>query len=242
MSRVVTTGLEIAAGDARVDEPHMAHQQWVHDVLTGGCGLQLPIALLGPDIAIESTRLLVRGDGAVGCVPVHQQGHAPGLLLDPRHTITVVCLLARDPTSHPTAWAGVAEHTPGGGYLRHDYRHHCGVFGQLPRLRRMSVPAARIPGSAVSLRRGPGPRWYGTSIGLHPGQMLVVDARTLWTCGAGDQPWMALIVRLIAPGAVLARPEHAPPIVRLSGTFAHWNSPARHLREARRASDRRLGP
>ncbi|MGC0421636.1 hypothetical protein ABIA38_007172 [Embleya sp. AB8] len=244
VDRVVAAGVDVAAGGARVDEPHVAHLGWVREVLDGGGGLQLPIGLLGPDVAIESSRLLVRGVGVVGCVPVHQEGRGPGLLLDPRYAITVVCLLARDPGLRSVEWAGVAEHTPGERYLRHDYRYPCGAFGPLPRLRRSSVPAPRVPGSGVSLHRAAEPRWYGTPVGLEPGQTLVVDARTLWACGAGEQPWMALIVRLIAPGAVIARPECAPPIVRVSGAFSYWNSPGRHLhlREARRRSARELGP
>jgi len=215
LAGLVDDGLGILDGATRLDDPHTGHAGWIGRVL-GPAALALPRAVLGNDLAIESSRLLVLRPGAVAGVPVHQCGHGPGLLLDPRRMLTMVCLFAHDDMSG-VPWARVAEYTPADGYMRHDYAGDAGSLGRLPRLR----------------RENDGPRWCRSQPIVRPGDVLHVDGRTLLTYGT-SAPWMALVIRLIAPGAVVARPTHAPRVRRVSGSATRWGAASRELASALR--------
>jgi len=203
--------LGIAGGRARVDHPHLHGGPWLRSVVTGRAGLELPRVLLGDDLAIESSRLFVHRPGEPAAVPVHQDVPEHGLL-DPRFAVTALYLLAHEGFGQ---FARTAPHTHADGFLPHEPAD-TGVFGELPRL-----------------DRADGRRWWTARVPLLPGDVLCTDLRTLRTFGT-DAPWMALVVRWVAPAAVVGRSAGAPPIVRVWGSFVAWDQAAALARARRR--------
>ncbi|MFF7249980.1 hypothetical protein ACFZBU_39530 [Embleya sp. NPDC008237] len=206
--------LAAADGAARVDDMHLEHWPLIQRLADTTEALTLVRNMLGPDLDVESSRILVhRGPAAM---PVHQDGAGPGLLLDPRHTVTSVYVLAHD---GDTAFATVVPTSLADGYLRHGTLD-CSEFGSLPRL----LPE-------------PGRRGRSTDVDLPPGHALHCDPRTLRQYGSSAF-WVALILRWVTPLGVVRRPAGAPPIRRVSGEFVHWHEPA----ALERARSKRFGP
>ncbi|MFE3205693.1 hypothetical protein [Embleya sp. NPDC059237] len=203
----------VAAGAARLDDVHHTHPRLVRGLLDTTEALCLPGIALGPDLAIESSRLLTHRAGQEAAVPCHQDGIAPGLLLDARHAMTAVYLLAHDGA---LPFARVAVASLADAYLPHR-PVAAGAFGTLLRAERG--------------RR----RWMGTDIDLRPGQALYLDTRTLRSIGT-DASWSALTLRLVTPLGVVRRPADAPVLRSLrAGSRVRWHDPASLQRARRRA-------
>jgi len=211
--RINARVLAIAGGRPRVDNPHLDGAPWLQHVVTGRAGLELPRILLGNDLAIESSRLLVHRPDEPAAVPVHQDVSEHGWL-DPRFSVTALYLLAHE-GFEPFVRTGPYTHAE--GFHPHEPTD-TGAFGQLPRLVRED-----------------GRRWWTARVPVLPGDVLCADLRTLRTFGT-NAAWMALVVRWVTPAGIIERAPDAPPIVRVRGRFVAWDQPAALARARRRAT------
>lgn len=211
----VTEALAAADGAARLDAVHHTHWPLLQRLFDTTGALCLARLALGGEIGIEASRLLVHRGGERAAVPVHQDGTGPGLLLDPRHALTVTYLLAHEGDE---PFARVAAASLADGYLPHAPLD-AGAFGAWPRLLR------------------DGRRWENTATHLRPGQALFADLRTLRSFGTASS-WMALTLRLVTPLGVIRRPTDATPIRRTGTSRIRWHDPAALHRARRKA----LGP
>ncbi|WP_406300861.1 hypothetical protein OG948_59095 (plasmid) [Embleya sp. NBC_00888] len=206
---IVAEGRAMAGDAARVDNPHVTHARWVERVI-GRHALALPRAGLGPDVGVVASSLLC-GSGGV-TVPMHQRGHGPGHLVDPRHAMGVVCLLAHD-GARP--WARVAPYTPGCGYMAHDYTALAGPFGVWPTL----------PGTDGRL-------FESADVDMSPGAVLYVDGRTLLSYGTAAS-WMALELLLVGRHGLIGSAADAPPVRTMSGSAVRWQARPRDVARLR---------
>jgi hypothetical protein len=195
--------LDTAAGESRVENPHLARPSWLQRVVTGRHPLDLPRTLLGPDLAIESSRLYTRDGTRPGAIPLHQDQPEHGTL-DPRFALTGLYLIGHTGSA---PFARVAPHSHAHGHLPHE-PHSTVAFGELPRL-----------------VRDDGRRWWQAEPAFDVGDVLYLDPRTLRTFGT-PAAWIVLAVTWIAPPAVLYRPVGAPPVLRMCGQFTRWHDPA----------------
>ncbi|MEU0938961.1 hypothetical protein [Embleya sp. NPDC005971] len=207
---IVADGRAIVAGAARVDDPHVTHARWVERVI-GRHALVLPRAILGCDLGIVASTLLCTGGNVVATVPMHQRGHGPGLLVDPRRAVVVVCLLAHDGS---LPWARVAPYTPGCGYMGHDYAHDTGGLGIWPTL------------------ADDGQLWDRVNPQVRPGGVLYTDARTLTSYGT-TAPWMALELVLVGRHGLVHGAADAPPVRTVSGSAVRWQARPRDVARLR---------
>jgi hypothetical protein len=198
---VVAEGLSIVGDAARVDDPHVLYPRWVEQVV-GRRALALPREGLGCDVGIVASTLLCAGGDVVATVPMHQRGHGPGLVVDPRRAVAVVCLLAHD-GSRP--WARVAPHSVGYGYLRQDHAYDTDGLGTWPTV----VDDGRL--------------WDWDRPALRPGDALYLDGRTLVSYGT-SAPWMALELLLVGRHGLVRRQTNAPPVRTVSGSAVPWQA------------------
>jgi len=195
-----------AAGRPIVDDVHTDPAAgWALAVAGAWEPLDYLRTTLGENIAIESARLYHRPMGASGAVPLHQDGGAPGRLLDPYRSASVLFVL--DGAARiDLVQALPRSHTA--GYVAHRPSLDDGAFALHPAA---EVPTATAPRTAASA----------------PGQAVLLDVRTIRGIGATaapGMPWTVLAVCYVAPGGIIRRPAGAPPLLIARGSSSAFRA------------------
>lgn len=141
--------------------------------------------LIGPELAVENTFLMVKRPGSAFRVPIHQDGINDRIQLDPARSVAVWLAI-----SHATPANGCLEVAPGshhGGYL--PYRRAKQTTGEGRPLIADVDDAHFVP------------------VPLRAGQAVAMDVRLLHRSGPNrsDAPRIGLNIRYVAPGAVTTR-------------------------------------
>ena len=178
--------------------PHLS-QDWARRAVTCGRVISAVAALLGPDIAVENTFLMIKRPGDRFTVPAHQDGINDRIQLDPARSVAV--------------WLAVSEATAVNGCLEIVPGSHRG--GYLP-FHRAGSPAGdgRRP---LTLAAGDGDGF--TPVPLDGGQACVLDVRLVHRSGpnTGSAPRIGLNIRYVAPGGWIIRDGPGPHLLPVAG-------------------------
>jgi ectoine hydroxylase-related dioxygenase (phytanoyl-CoA dioxygenase family) len=181
--------------------PHLEHQ-WARDAVTCPALLASVKALIGADIAVENSFLIVKQPQSTFAVPVHQDGINDRIILDPARAVA--------------AWLAVTDATTSNGCLQVIPGSHRG--GYLPYHREASA----TPGG--------GQRPLTTAeafsddmfvpVPLPGGQACLMDVRLVHRSGPNQsqRPRIGLNVRYVAPQAVTTRGGSAVDLFIVTGT------------------------
>ncbi|MFG2525999.1 phytanoyl-CoA dioxygenase family protein [Streptomyces sp. NPDC048527] len=188
-----------AAGTEVARNPHLA-EEWAQSVVRAPLVINAVRDLLGPDIAVENTFLVIKWPGRDFEVPWHQDGINDRLVLDPQRSLAVWLALTDAPLD-----GGCLHLIPGAqqpGYLSYDVELDGG--------------AAR--GRALGVRINDGAR--GVPVARPAGSGLLMDTRLVHCSHAnrGQSPRVGLNIRYVAPDAVEMRDGTSPSLVPVCGT------------------------
>jgi ectoine hydroxylase-related dioxygenase (phytanoyl-CoA dioxygenase family) len=188
-------------GDQRevVRNPHR-DQEWAQSIVRAPRLLGDVRDLLGPNVAVENTFLVVKWPGRDFEVPWHQDGINDRLELDPERSVAV--------------WLALTDARPESGCLRVLPASHRG--GYQPYEVEAATGAAR--GRALGVRVADSVR--GVPVPVRAGSGLLMDPRLVHsspsTYGPGAR--VGLNIRFVAPGAVRMRDGSSPSLTPLTGT------------------------
>ena len=179
--------------------PHLS-QDWARRAVTSGPVISEVAALIGAEVAVENTFLMIKRPGDQFTVPAHQDGINDRIQLDPARSVAVWLAV-----SEATGVNGCLEIVPGsqhGGYLPY---------------RRASSPAgdSRRP---LTLAAGHGGAGF-TPVLLDAGQACVLDVRLVHRSGpnTGSAPRIGLNIRYVAPGGWIVRDGPRPHLLPVTG-------------------------
>jgi ectoine hydroxylase-related dioxygenase (phytanoyl-CoA dioxygenase family) len=168
-----------------VKNSHRSHT-WAHDAVCSRELLAWVTGLLGPDVAVENSFLIIKPPGSDFEVPWHQDGINDDIELDPNRSLAVWLAL-----TDATAANGAVQVLPG-SHSR----------GYLPYAREDSGAPAAGRGRALAAQP---PQDSGSPITVPvlAGEALAMDVRLLHRSGANatDRPRVGLNIRYVAPGA-----------------------------------------
>lgn len=174
--------------------PHAA-EAWARELVASPAVVETVTGLIGPDVAVENTFLMIKRPGDGFAVPPHQDGINDRIELDPARAVAV--WLAISPA---TPENGCLEVVPGSqrrGYLQY---HRAGEAGS-PLTTGLHGEAGFVP------------------VRLRPGQACALDVRLLHRSGPnnGTAPRIGLNIRYVAPGGLQARRLPAPDLFPVAG-------------------------
>ena len=179
--------------------PHLS-EDWARRVVTCGALVSAVAALIGAEVAVENTFLLVKRPGDQFAVPAHQDGINDRLQLDPARSVAVWLAI-----SEASAASGCVEIVPGS--------HHGGYLAY----RRAASPAgdSRRP---LTLADGDGAAGF-TPVPLAAGQACVLDVRLVHRSGpnTSNAPRIGLNIRYVAPGGWTVRDGPGPHLFPVTG-------------------------
>lgn len=179
--------------------PHL-DQEWAQSIARAPRLLNAVQDLLGPDVAVENTFLVIKWPGRHFEVPWHQDGINDRLELDPQRSVAAwLALTDADPT---TGCLTVVPGSQRSGYLAYETEPDTG--------------AAR--GRALGCH--PGEDAHLTPLPVLAGSGLLMDTRLIHcshsNTGAGAR--VGLNIRYVAPGAVSMRDDSSPSLAPITGT------------------------
>jgi ectoine hydroxylase-related dioxygenase (phytanoyl-CoA dioxygenase family) len=181
--------------------PHLAHA-WAREAVTSPVLLARLKTLIGADIAVENSFLIIKQPGTAFAVPAHQDGINDRIVLDPARAVAVWLAV-----TDATTVNGCLEIIPGsqrGGYLPfHRAEVATPASGQRP-----LTTAGDFTESAFVPVPVPG------------GQACLMDTRLVHRSGPNQSRWprAGLNVRYVAPGAVTVRDGSAVDLFTVTGT------------------------
>jgi len=178
--------------------PHLS-RDWVRRAVTCGRVVSAVTALIGPDIAVENTFLVIKRPGDQFTVPAHQDGINDRIQLDPARSVAV--------------WLAVSEATAASGCLEIAVGSHRG--GYLPY--RRAEAAAGDDRRPLTLAKGTSGSF--TPVPLATGQACVLDVRLVHRSGpnTGSAPRIGLNIRYVAPGGWTLRAGPGPHLLPVAG-------------------------
>jgi ectoine hydroxylase-related dioxygenase (phytanoyl-CoA dioxygenase family) len=192
----LATRLRGTAGLGNVTaNPHIS-EAWARELAASPAVVEKVTGLIGPDVAVENTFLMVKRPGDGFTVPPHQDGINDRIELDPAKAVAV--------------WLAISPATPENGCLEvvpRSYQH-----GYLPYHR------AAEPGSPLTTGPLEGNAGF-VPVRLWPGQACALDVRLLHRSGPnnGTAPRIGLNIRYVAPGGLQVRRLPAPDLFPVAG-------------------------
>jgi ectoine hydroxylase-related dioxygenase (phytanoyl-CoA dioxygenase family) len=184
-----------------VKNPHR-NGGWARDA---ACSLlEVVQAVIGPDVAIENTFLVVKWPGSPFEVPWHQDGIDRRIELDPARSVS--------------AWLALTDATVANGCLHIAPSSH--QLGYLPYELEDDHGGQRgRAGQAVLAESGFGDQG-AVPVPVTAGNAVVLDVALLHRSGpnTSPSPRIGLNVRYVAPGAARTRDGSAPVLDPISGT------------------------
>ena len=177
--------------------PHL-RQDWARRAVTCGPLISAVAALIGADIAVENTFLMIKRPGDRFTVPAHQDGINDRIQLDPARSVAV--------------WLAISEASLVNGCLEIVPGSHQG--GYLPYRRAASSADAVRP---LTLAEGGGDGF--TPVRLDAGQACVLDVRLVHRSGpnTASAPRIGLNIRYVAPGGWIVRDGPGPHLLPVTG-------------------------
>lgn len=179
--------------------PHLT-EEWAQSAVRSPQLLKTVQDLIGPDVAVENTFLVIKWPGRGFEVPWHQDGINDRLVLDPETSVA--------------AWLAFTDARPESGCLR--VLPGSQIAGYQPYEVEAANGAAR--GRALGIRVAEDEQ--GAFVPVRAGGGLLMDTRLVHSSpsnnGAGAR--IGLNVRFVAPGAVSMRDGSSPSLTPLSGT------------------------
>lgn len=175
--------------------PH-ATEAWARELVASPPVLGTVTGLIGPDVAVENTFLMVKRPGDGFAVPPHQDGINDRIELDPARAVAV--------------WLAISPATPGNGCLEvvPGSQHR----GYLP-YHRAGEPGNPLTTGPIADEAGFVP------VCLRPGQGCVLDVRLLHRSGPNNDAAarIGLNIRYVAPGGFQVRRPPAPDLFPVAG-------------------------
>ncbi len=181
---------------------HRGHS-WARACVTAPALLRAVTAMIGPNVAVESSLLVVKRPECPYVVPAHQDGINDRIVLDPARSVAV--WLALSDVGETAGCLQVAAGSHRAGYKPYR-RETTGCDLHL---------AVRDPA-----------RFVFTKLPVTAGAAIALDVRTVHRSATnrGPVPRIALNIRYVAPGAVhLRRREPLPVLDVICGNS--WSSP-----------------
>jgi ectoine hydroxylase-related dioxygenase (phytanoyl-CoA dioxygenase family) len=168
--------------------PHLS-QQWAHAAVRSEQLLACVTEILGPDVAVENTFLMVKWPGENLIVPLHQDGVNDDVELDPARSVAVWLAITDTPLTSGCVEVLSGSHTF--GYLPFEREQADGPT-DTQRNRGLMVRGAADLAAATF-----------TVVPLQAGEAVAFDMRLLHRSGSNDspQPRLGLNVRYVAPDA-----------------------------------------
>jgi ectoine hydroxylase-related dioxygenase (phytanoyl-CoA dioxygenase family) len=194
-ARTLAARLGLRPGAGNVTANLHLSEDWARELVRAPVLLSRVCGLIGADVAVENTYLMVKrpGDGFV--VPPHQDGVNDRIELDPDRSVAV--------------WAAITEATAVNGCLEVLPGSHSGGY----------LPYQRAEGGSLSVGdAGQAGGWL--PVPLEPGQAVVLDVRLVHRSGpnAGTGPRIGLNIRYVAPGGLHVRSGEPPCLFPVVGT------------------------
>ncbi|MFE7524652.1 phytanoyl-CoA dioxygenase family protein [Kitasatospora sp. NPDC057542] len=188
-----------ASGQEIVRNPHLA-EDWANFAVRTPNLLAAVQAVLGPDIAVENTFLVMKWPGRSFEIPWHQDGIDARLELHPDRSLS--------------AWLAITDATVANGCL------HVAPGSQ--RLGYLPVKKEASTGA----ERGQADQAHGftpdttTPVPLRAGCAVLMDSRLVHRSGTNtsDGARIGLNVRYTAPDGIVRRDATSPSVVPISGT------------------------
>ncbi|MEW1720615.1 phytanoyl-CoA dioxygenase family protein [Streptomyces sp. NPDC093109] len=182
-----------------VRNPHHS-EEWARSAVVSPSLLDAVAELLGPNLAVENTFLLIKWPGADFEVPWHQDGINDRIELDPLRSVAV--------------WLALTEATETSGCLR--IVPGSQRAGYLPYKAEDANGAAR--GRALGVQPPEGV--VGLPVPAAMGDGVLMDTRTVHCSGpnAGTSPRIGLNIRFVAPGGFAIRDGSSPSLLPVAGT------------------------
>ncbi|MFE0099832.1 phytanoyl-CoA dioxygenase family protein [Streptomyces sp. NPDC059009] len=182
-----------------VHNPHHT-QEWAQAIVRAPLLVNPVRDMLGPDIAVENSFLVIKWPGRAFEVPWHQDGINDRLRLAPGRSVAAWLALTDAPLD-----SGCLHVVPGSqraGYLAYDVEQNTG--------------AAR--GRALGAKVADGT--VGVPVPVEAGQGLLMDTRLLHCSHTNHSqtPRVGLNIRYVAPDAVTMRDDSSPSLVPICGT------------------------
>jgi ectoine hydroxylase-related dioxygenase (phytanoyl-CoA dioxygenase family) len=179
--------------------PHVS-QEWAQTVVRAPRLLNAVREVIGPDVAVENTFLVMKWPGLDFEIPWHQDGINDRLELDWRRAVAAWVALTDADTN-----SGCLHVVPGSQRA-----------GYLPYQAETDTGAAR--GRALGIRAGA--TTAGVAIPVRAGSGLLMDTRLVHCShsNTGTGARIALNIRYVAPGAVCMRDGSRPSLAPLTGT------------------------
>lgn len=189
-----------AARQEVVRNPHL-DQEWAMEAVRAPALLEAVQELLGPDVAVENTFLVIKWPGRPFIVPWHQDGTGKNVTLDPARAVA--------------AWLALTDTTRTSGGLQIIPGSHHG--GYLPVAKEPDTGAAR--GQADTSQGVTGTE-RALPLRVRAGCAVLMDTRLVHSSSSnrGDGARIALNVRYIAPGGIIRRNPQCPSPTPVSGT------------------------
>ncbi|MGP4089114.1 phytanoyl-CoA dioxygenase family protein [Streptomyces sp. KR55] len=188
-------------GTARevVRNPHR-DQEWAQSIVRAPRLLNAVRDLIGPDVAVENTFLVIKWPGRDFEIPWHQDGINDRIELDPARS--VAAWLALTDARVDTGCLHIVPGSQRAGYLPYGAEEDTG--------------ASR--GRALGAHVAEGTR--GVPVSVDAGSGLLMDVRLLHRSHSnrGNGVRLGLNIRYVAPGGVQMRDGSSPSLEPISGT------------------------
>ncbi|MDX3260856.1 phytanoyl-CoA dioxygenase family protein [Streptomyces sp. MI02-2A] len=193
----------VAALRGRAEEimrnPHL-EQEWAHEVVRAPQLLAAVQGVIGPNVAVENTFLVIKWPGRDFEVPWHQEGINHRLELDPHRSVA--------------AWVALT-----------DAEESTGCLHVIPGSQRAGyLPFEAEPATGAARGRALGVHVGDTASGLPvavpAGSGLLMDTRLVHCShsNTGTGARIGLNIRFVAPGSVSMRDGSSPSPAPISGT------------------------
>ncbi|WP_131767954.1 phytanoyl-CoA dioxygenase family protein [Candidatus Protofrankia californiensis] len=176
-------------GRDALPNPHRMYS-WARAWVTTPALLQVVTKMIGPDVAVESSLMLVKRPEISYVVPAHQDGINDQVVLDPARSVAV--------------WLALSDADEAAGCLQVAAGSHRAGY--------KSYRRETVGGSTHLAVKDPAHLVF-TKFPVTAGMAIALDVRTVHRSAANRStgPRIALNVRYVAPGAVHPRRREPPP-------------------------------
>ncbi|WP_329127355.1 phytanoyl-CoA dioxygenase family protein [Streptomyces sp. NBC_01465] len=179
--------------------PHQS-EEWARAVVRSPRLLAAVSAVIGPDVAVENTFLVIKWPGSIFEVPWHQDGINDRIELDPKRS--VAAWLALTDARQDSGCLHVMPGSQRAGYLPYGAEDDSGA----------------VRGRALGAVVPAGVR--GVPVPVMAGSGLLMDPQLLHRSGSnqGEGARLGLNIRFVAPDGVQMRDGSSPSLVPVSGS------------------------
>ncbi|MFI2300200.1 phytanoyl-CoA dioxygenase family protein [Actinacidiphila glaucinigra] len=179
--------------------PHLT-EEWAQAIVSAPRLVAAVQGVIGPDVAVENTFLVIKWPGADFEVPWHQDGINTRLELDPYRSVAAwVALTDADET---TGCLHVVPESQRAGYLPYETEAASGA-------RRGRALGVRVDDSVTQV-----------AVPVRAGSGVLMDTRLLHCShsNTGTGARVGLNIRYVAPGAIAMRDGSSPSPTAITGT------------------------